>query len=105
VLAAVLLAGGVQLDRIPFGVVLPDEIAVKEGADTNFRTSFDGPRGLRVRIVDSRSGLAARPPRQRPRRLGEGAGNRPDLTEACLFQAEPLTERSAKVRLSTSYST
>ena len=52
VLAAVLLAGRVHLDRIPFGVVLPDEIAVKEGADTNFRTSFDAHAGLRVRIVD-----------------------------------------------------
>jgi len=47
-----LLAGRVYLDRIPFGVVLPDEIAVKEGADVNYRTSFDAHAGLRVRIVD-----------------------------------------------------
>jgi tetratricopeptide (TPR) repeat protein len=52
-LAGALLAGRVHLDRIPFGVVLPDEIAVKEGADTNYRTSFDAHAGLRVRIVDS----------------------------------------------------
>lgn len=52
VLSAVLLAGRVQLDRTPFGVVLPDEIAVKEGADVNYRTSFDAHAGLRVRIVD-----------------------------------------------------
>lgn len=52
VLSAVLLSGRVQLDRIPFGVVLPDEIAVKEGADVNYRTSFDAHAGLRVRVVD-----------------------------------------------------
>ena len=51
-LAGALLAARAQLDRIPFGVVLPDEIAVKEGADTNYRTSFDAHAGLRVRIVD-----------------------------------------------------
>jgi tetratricopeptide (TPR) repeat protein len=51
-LAGVLLAGRVHLDRIPFGVLLPDEVAVKEGADTNYRTSFDAHAGLRVRIVD-----------------------------------------------------
>ena len=51
-LTGVLLAGRVHLDRIPFGVLLPDEIAVKEGADTNYRTSFDAHAGLRVRIVD-----------------------------------------------------
>ena len=47
-----LLAGRVYLDRIPFGVLLPDEVAVKEGADTNYRTSFDAHAGVRVRIVD-----------------------------------------------------
>jgi tetratricopeptide (TPR) repeat protein len=52
VLAGVLLAGRVHLDRIPFGVLLPDEVAVKEGADANYRTSFDAHAGLRVRIVD-----------------------------------------------------
>jgi len=52
-LTGALLAGRVHLDRIPFGVVLPDAIAVKEGADTNYRTSFDAHAGLRVRIVDS----------------------------------------------------
>jgi tetratricopeptide (TPR) repeat protein len=51
-LAGALLAGRVYLDRIPFGVVLPDAIAVKEGADANYRTSFDAHAGLRVRIVD-----------------------------------------------------
>ena len=52
-LTGVLLAGRVHLDGIPFAVVLPDQIAVKEGADTNYRTSFDAHAGLRVRIVDS----------------------------------------------------
>ena len=51
-LTGALLAGRVRLDRIPFGVVLPDEIAVKEGADVNYRTSFEAHAGLRVRIVD-----------------------------------------------------
>ena len=51
-LSGALLAGRVYLDRIPFGVVLPDQIAVKEGADINYRTSFDAHAGLRVRIVD-----------------------------------------------------
>jgi tetratricopeptide (TPR) repeat protein len=51
-LSGALLAGRVYLDRIPFGVVLPDEIAVKEGADVNYRTSFGAHAGLRVRIVD-----------------------------------------------------
>ena len=51
-LTGALLAGRVTLDRIPFGVLLPDEVAVKEGADTNYRTSFDAHAGLRVRIVD-----------------------------------------------------
>ncbi|HXU03327.1 MAG TPA: SH3 domain-containing protein [Polyangia bacterium] len=51
-LTGVLLAARVHLDRIPFGVLLPDEVAVKEGADTNYRTSFDAHAGLRVRIVD-----------------------------------------------------
>jgi tetratricopeptide (TPR) repeat protein len=51
-LSGALVAGRVYLDRIPFGVVLPDEIAVKEGADVNYRTSFEAHAGLRVRIVD-----------------------------------------------------
>jgi len=51
-LSGALLAGRAHLDRIPFGVLLPDEVAVKEGADTNYRTSFDAHAGLRVRIVD-----------------------------------------------------
>jgi len=51
-LSGALLAGRVYLDRIPFGVVLPDEIAVKDGADVNYRTSFTAHAGLRVRVVD-----------------------------------------------------
>jgi tetratricopeptide (TPR) repeat protein len=51
-LSGALLAGRVYLDRIPFGVVLPDEIAVKEGADVNYRTSFTAHAGLRIRVVD-----------------------------------------------------
>ncbi|HEY7371767.1 MAG TPA: SH3 domain-containing protein [Polyangia bacterium] len=51
-LSGALLAGRVTLDRIPFGVVLPDQVAVKDGADVNYRTSFEAHAGLRVRIVD-----------------------------------------------------
>ena len=51
-LTGALLAGRVHLDRIPFGVLLPDQVAVKEGADTSYRTSFDAHAGVRVRIVD-----------------------------------------------------
>jgi tetratricopeptide (TPR) repeat protein len=51
-LSGALLAGRAVLDRMPFGVVLPDEIAVKEGADANYRTSFAAHAGLRVRVVD-----------------------------------------------------
>jgi hypothetical protein len=51
-LAGVLLLGHMHLDRIPFGVVLPDVAAVKEGADTAYRTSFEVHAGLRVRLYD-----------------------------------------------------
>jgi len=52
VLSGLLLAGRAALDRIPFGVVLPDAVAVREGADTNYRTSFQLHAGLRVRLLD-----------------------------------------------------
>ncbi len=51
-LAGTLLAGRAALERIPFGIVLPDEVAVKEGADPNYRTSFEVHAGLRVRLVE-----------------------------------------------------
>jgi len=51
-LTGVLVFGRVQLERTPFGVVLPDAVAVKEGADVNYRTSFDVHAGLRVRVVE-----------------------------------------------------
>ena len=51
-LSGLLLAGRASLDRIPFGVVLPDAVAVREGADTNYRTSFELHAGLRVRLLD-----------------------------------------------------
>jgi tetratricopeptide (TPR) repeat protein len=52
VLAGALLAGRVALDRTPFGIVLPDALAVKEGADPNYRTSFEVHAGLKVRLAD-----------------------------------------------------
>jgi TPR repeat/Bacterial SH3 domain len=51
-LSGLLLAGRAMLDRIPFGVILPDAVAVREGADTNYRTSFELHAGLRVRLLD-----------------------------------------------------
>jgi hypothetical protein len=51
-LTGALIFGRGQLERTPFGVVLPDAVAVKEGADVNYRTSFDVHAGLRVRIVE-----------------------------------------------------
>jgi tetratricopeptide (TPR) repeat protein len=51
-LVGVLLLGRVALDRIPFVVVLPDVVAVKEGADPNYRTSFSVHAGLRVRLLE-----------------------------------------------------
>jgi SH3-like domain-containing protein len=51
-LAGVLLLGHVVLDRIPFGIVLPEAVAVKEGADANYRTSFEIHAGLKVRLLE-----------------------------------------------------
>jgi len=51
-LAGALLVGRASLDRMPYGVVLPDAVAVKEGADANYRTSFNLHAGLRVRLLD-----------------------------------------------------
>jgi len=51
-LAGALVFGRSVLDRIPFGVVLPDQIAVKEGADPNYKTSFEVHAGLRVRLLE-----------------------------------------------------
>jgi hypothetical protein len=51
-LSGLLVLGRMNLDRIPFAVVLPDSVAVKEGADANFRTSFEVHSGLRVRVLD-----------------------------------------------------
>lgn len=51
-LAGSLLAGRALLDRLPFGIVLPDRVAVREGADPNYRASFDVHAGLKVRLLD-----------------------------------------------------
>jgi len=51
-LAGALLLGRMDLDRIPHAIVLPDTVAVKEGADAGLRTSFEVHGGLRVRVVD-----------------------------------------------------
>ncbi len=52
-LTGALLLGRVQLDRLAFGVVLPANVEVKEGADASARTSFALHAGARVRLVDS----------------------------------------------------
>jgi tetratricopeptide (TPR) repeat protein len=51
-LAGAALAGRVVLARVPFGVVLPDSLAVKEGADVNYKTGFSVHAGLRVRLLE-----------------------------------------------------
>ena len=51
-LTGALLFGRARLDRLPFGVVLPDAVAVKDGADDNYRTAFEVHAGLRVRLIE-----------------------------------------------------
>jgi hypothetical protein len=51
-LAGLLVLGRAELARIPTAIVLPDKVAVKEGADSNFRTSFEVHGGLRVRVLE-----------------------------------------------------
>jgi tetratricopeptide (TPR) repeat protein len=51
-LAGAALAGRAVLERVPFGVVLPDALAVKEGADVNYKTGFQVHAGLRVRLLE-----------------------------------------------------
>ena len=51
-LAATLLVGRLAMNRLPVGVVLPDQVSVKEGADSNYKTSFDIHAGLRVRLLE-----------------------------------------------------
>jgi tetratricopeptide (TPR) repeat protein len=46
------LAGRASLQRVPFGVTLPDVVAVKEGADVNYKTGFQVHAGLRVRLLE-----------------------------------------------------
>jgi tetratricopeptide (TPR) repeat protein len=55
-LAGILLLGRVALDRTPFAVVLPDQLAIKEGADANYRTTFQVHAGLRVRVLERDQG-------------------------------------------------
>lgn len=51
-LAGLLLIGRVASDRMPSGIVLADQADVKEGADPNYKTSFQVHAGLRVRLLD-----------------------------------------------------
>ena len=51
-LGGALLFGRARLEKLPFGVVLPDAVAVKDGADDNYRTSFEVHAGLRVRMIE-----------------------------------------------------
>jgi tetratricopeptide (TPR) repeat protein len=55
-LAGLLLVGRVMLDRIPFAIVLPEVVEVKEGADANYRTSFRLHAGLRVQVLEDDQG-------------------------------------------------
>lgn len=51
-LTGALLFGRARLERLPFGVVLPDAVVVKDGADDSYRTSFEVHAGLRVRMIE-----------------------------------------------------
>jgi len=51
-LSGALLLGRAHLERVPFAVILPDAAAVREGADVNYRTSFELHAGLRVRLLE-----------------------------------------------------
>jgi tetratricopeptide (TPR) repeat protein len=51
-----MLFGRATLDRLPFGIVLPGQVAVKEGADPNYRTSFEVHAGLKLRLLDQEHG-------------------------------------------------
>jgi tetratricopeptide (TPR) repeat protein len=51
-LSGALLLGRVHLERVPFAVILPEAAAVREGADVNYRTSFQLHAGLRVRVIE-----------------------------------------------------
>ncbi len=52
-LGGALLVGRAFLDRIPFAIVLPDKIQVKEGADANHHTSFELHAGLKLRLLET----------------------------------------------------
>lgn len=52
-LGGALLVGRATLDRIPFAIVLPDKVQVKEGADANHRTSFELHAGLKLRLLET----------------------------------------------------
>jgi len=50
-LCALLLAGRIYLGaRVPMGIVLPDQLAVREGPDGGTKVSFTVHAGLRVRL-------------------------------------------------------
>ena len=51
-LTGALLFGRARLDKLPFGVVLPDAVAVKDGGDDSTRTAFEVHAGLRVRLIE-----------------------------------------------------
>ena len=51
-LGGLALLGRAAIDRIPFAIVLAEEVPVKEGADPNYRTSFQVHAGLKVRLLD-----------------------------------------------------
>jgi tetratricopeptide (TPR) repeat protein len=52
VLSGAALAGRTVLQRVPFGVILPVAVDVKDGADVNYKTGFQVHAGLRVRLLE-----------------------------------------------------
>ncbi|HJZ84190.1 MAG TPA: tetratricopeptide repeat protein [Polyangia bacterium] len=51
--AGLLLGGRIYLaERVHQAIVLPDAVAVKEGPDPNYKTTFDVHAGLKLRLTD-----------------------------------------------------
>lgn len=56
-ICALLLAGRIYLDtQMPMGIILPDQIAVREGPNMSTKTSFKLHAGLRVRLLNKDAG-------------------------------------------------
>lgn len=51
IVSGLLLVGRWHLNRIPYAIVLPASVEVKEGANDSYRTSFKAHAGLKVSVL------------------------------------------------------